>query len=749
VHAHEFGATVTEHPRTRALLGQGPERWSCALLCVWVAISASAAEAVETAASVGSVLPAGAAVVAPIAPAVADSGVAAGNGGDTQAAPLGLGDLTPETALFESLDDIRELTLEDILNAETTVAATTAQSLRVAAGVVTVLERADLVASGARDLIDVLHQVPGFSFGVDTEGVVGVAFRGNWGIEGKVLVLVDGHEMNETLYLTVPFGNELPIEHLERIEIIRGPGSVVYGGFAELAVINITTRRAETLAGPSLTLRGSILPDSNTFGRRSVGLSYGDTFRLAGDLRVAASAHLGDAVRSGAAQTDALGQSYSMAEGSRLRPTSLSFDVDWRGLTVGLRYQELRHLDRLGYGERLPFPVWGRFSGVYALASWTIKLPHGVTITPRLRWKRQMPWNITDTRPEVPESLPYDRSAQRWDLGLTATWEARPWFSLSTGGQYIHDRAWLNETGFAKRSDWGFFTVDGEPRSAIGFETHALFVEGTVRTVVDVTAGARYEHNGRYGASFVPRVALTRLVGGFNAKALLSQAFRAPGLENLSENSDLKPERATHFELEAGYLVAPWLHASMTGFAILIEKPIYYEYDPVTEVDTYVNGATAGTCGLEMQARLLRAGFSASFGYSLYTASCREQPSFVRVPGRPQALLGLANHKVTLAASWQPTAEVSVDPALTYLGSRWYAQPTATGVAQIREDPSVFLVDLFLTWRGRILRGGAVSLGIHNLLGQRFDFIQPYDGGMPPMRGLDREVTVRVSYDVP
>lgn len=669
------------------------------------------------------------------------------DGGSTGATDGG----SAESALFERLEGIEELTLEEILNSETSVTATTPQPLRVAPGVVTVLERAELVASGARDLIDVLHLVPGFAFGVDTEGVVGVAFRGNWAMEGKVLVLVDGHELNETLYLTAPFGHELAVEQIERVELIRGPGSAVYGGFAELAVVNVTTRSAETLRGPSLAARASLLPDSSSAGRTSLALAYGDVFQVAGDLRVAASLRLGDGVRSGALQTDALGQTFSMAEDSRLRPTSVALNLDWRELTVSLRYQELAYRDRLGYGETLPVAVWGRFTGLYALASYVLKLPHGVTITPRLRWKRQLPWNIPHGDPRIPESIPYDRTAQRWDASLTAKWEPTPWLSLSGGGQYTYDHAWLNDhASIAETADTlDAFFLDGKPRTWLSFGNLALFAEGTVRTVVDVTAGARFEHHSHYGNSFVPRVAVTKLLGAFHAKALVAQAFRAPGIENISERSDIEPERATHVELEAGYLVTPWLHASLTGFAVLLEKPIYYTYDVATEQDTYINGKSAGSCGVEVQARLKRPVVSAVLGYSWYTSRCREQPPIIQVPGVLGSVLGLANHKATLTGNLEIGSELTVDPSLLYFSRRWYLGPGDDGAVVARAAPQAVLADLFLTWRGKVLRGGAVSLGIHNLFGQRFDFIQPYDGGMPPMRGFDREVTLRLTYDVP
>ena len=94
-----------------------------------------------------------------------------------------------------------------------------------APAVVTIITREDITLSGARDLIDALRMVPGFDFGVDIWNVVGAGFRGLWGQEGKILLTVDGMGFNEYMYGNIPFGNHFPLELVEKIEIIRGPGS--------------------------------------------------------------------------------------------------------------------------------------------------------------------------------------------------------------------------------------------------------------------------------------------------------------------------------------------------------------------------------------------------------------------------------------------------------------------------------------------------------------------------------------------
>jgi outer membrane receptor for ferrienterochelin and colicin len=119
----------------------------------------------------------------------------------------------PAVAHADDIGDVHDITqvsLEDLLKTDVDVASKVPQTFRETPGVITVLTREEIMDSGARDLEDILLMVPGFSLGVDVEGITDVGVRGNWGHEGKVLLLVDGQEFNELLYSTLSLGNESP-----------------------------------------------------------------------------------------------------------------------------------------------------------------------------------------------------------------------------------------------------------------------------------------------------------------------------------------------------------------------------------------------------------------------------------------------------------------------------------------------------------------------------------------------------------
>jgi outer membrane receptor for ferrienterochelin and colicin len=119
------------------------------------------------------------------------------------ATPVPASSPAPSVAGAKPYDD---MSLEELLEVPIAVAGRNARPIREVPGVITLITRTQIEASGARDLMDVLRQVPGFEFALDLEGVVSMGFRGNWLEEGKALLLVDGEDFADLLYLSLPLG---------------------------------------------------------------------------------------------------------------------------------------------------------------------------------------------------------------------------------------------------------------------------------------------------------------------------------------------------------------------------------------------------------------------------------------------------------------------------------------------------------------------------------------------------------------
>ncbi|MFC1654583.1 TonB-dependent receptor plug domain-containing protein [Myxococcota bacterium] len=153
--------------------------------------------------------------------------------------------LLPAAALAvdEEISDFEELDLESLLDTVYS-AAKHQQEIGESPSGITVISREDIEASGANTMADLLRLVPGMDVVVSSAFFTSVTSRLNWNTENQYyLVLVDGREANVEL-LGRPFWELEPIslEDIERIEVIRGPGSALYGANAVAGVISITTR---------------------------------------------------------------------------------------------------------------------------------------------------------------------------------------------------------------------------------------------------------------------------------------------------------------------------------------------------------------------------------------------------------------------------------------------------------------------------------------------------------------------------
>ena len=121
---------------------------------------------------------------------------------------------------------------------------------------VTVITSDEIKKYGHRTLADVLQSVQGFHVSYDRN----YAFLGARGVSlgdfnSRILLLVDGHRVNNNLtdgaYIDTAF--ILDIDLIDRVEIIRGPGSVLYGNNAFFGVINVITRQGEQLNGAEVS----------------------------------------------------------------------------------------------------------------------------------------------------------------------------------------------------------------------------------------------------------------------------------------------------------------------------------------------------------------------------------------------------------------------------------------------------------------------------------------------------------------
>ena len=150
-----------------------------------------------------------------------------------------------------SADDFLDMALEDLLAVSVTTAGKREQRLSDVASAVHVITAVDIRRSGARSLPEALRLAPG----VDVAHIGGdrwaVSIRGfSDYLSSKLMVLVDGRSAYSPNFSGVLWNTlQFPLENIERIEVIRGPGGSIWGANAVNGVINIITRPAMDMQG--------------------------------------------------------------------------------------------------------------------------------------------------------------------------------------------------------------------------------------------------------------------------------------------------------------------------------------------------------------------------------------------------------------------------------------------------------------------------------------------------------------------
>lgn len=168
----------------------------------------------------------------------------------------------------EQIDDLSTLSLEELMNVEVTSVSKKPQLLTQSAAAVHVISSENIRRSGVSTLPDALRLVPGVQVARIDSNKWAVSIRGfNDRFANKLLVLIDGRSVYTPLFSGV-FWNvqDIMLEDIDRIEVIRGPGATLWGANAVNGVINIITKDAsETQGGMVTTTVGTEQTVKSTF----------------------------------------------------------------------------------------------------------------------------------------------------------------------------------------------------------------------------------------------------------------------------------------------------------------------------------------------------------------------------------------------------------------------------------------------------------------------------------------------------
>ncbi len=641
--------------------------------------------------------------------------------------------------------DLSGTTLEDLLNVKTTVATKKEVSVHSTPGIITVITDQEIHDMGARDLIDVLRLVPSVNFNYDVQGVVGMSVRGIWAYEGKYALIVDGVEMNEPAYGTTQFGNEFPVDQIKRIEIIRGPGSAIYGGFAELAVFNITTKSGGDLKGASSELTyGRMVGGSErknlsvTFGGKSNDWEY--SFGAYGGV-----ANRGEGTYTGYNPLIPASGSIDFKNADVLTPTYFNFGLKKGTLNFRVIDNDYKLTTATMYNySNSGFNFLNEFRMFAVVADYTYNVNSKLKITPQIKFSDFEPWRQTE-----PELISagygiFDLKTQRTKTSITASYEASKNANLLAGFEYLNDHDWAINYAGTNLLEGGKHSQDFNSRATY---TQLLY---NLPQNFNLAIGARYENPNFTRDSFLPRVGLTKESKKWHSKVLYSEAFRTPALQNIEVHAGILPEKTSTFEIEYGFETSQSSYLTANLYDTLIENPIIYSVSP-TGSDEYDNFSKVGTHGLELDYRLRKIWGQMQLSYSYYEVTSNGVPKFA-VAQTKSALAGEPQHKVSLNSSvvLLKKHNIKLNPSLVYMSHTYgYEYDSALGAMALKPEQEHILFNLFLSRDDILLKGLSGGVGIFNILNQNARYIQPYGGSggeHSPLPAPSREIVAKLDY---
>jgi len=595
-------------------------------------------------------------------------------------------------------------------------------------GIVSVIPSQQIKETGARDLSDVLMLVPGFALDTDVESMVGLTFRGLQGQEGKVLLILDGIEVNEPLYGSLPILNHIPADAIEEVEIIRGPGPAMYGGSAALAVIRVTTKGASQNGG-----YGVVTP-SYADGRWAENFTGGAGYTK-NDWRFSFNGAYSDTFLSNQKYTTSAGTNIDLTHRSDMTPWLLDFGGGWRNLDLRLIYDSYHYDDSVDYGEGVSPANATRFDSLLASAKYDLKANDWLKILPQFTYRHQIPWYVDGPLGN------YDITADRYQGDLNAVAELSDNSSLLVGGRFRRDEARASEVSYGAATGVSAATYySGHP--SVAYDDMAGFAQYDWDTRwVNLSIGGRYEYHDAVGGRFVPRLALTKGWKRFHLKALYSQASRIPGINVVQAATvpNLQAEQTSNYELEAGYKFDHGVSVVGNLFFMEVDKPIIYTAGAGNggADEGYFNGSKISSAGFETELRWDQTQFSSYLSYSYYRAVDNDD-EYLR--GDADHFLAAPAHKITLKETWHILKSLDWNINAFWLGDRMTYTYPGGGISDLDSE---FVLNTFINYRFRQFSFG---LGVANLLDVNRYAPQPYDGGSGPLRLKGREIFAKLEY---
>jgi iron complex outermembrane receptor protein len=580
----------------------------------------------------------------------------------------------------------------------------------------TVITQDDIQHIGARNLLDVLRLVPGIGITQSQIGVREIEVRGvKTLLSEKVQIMLNGHPLDHNLQNagSTLLYDDLPVDTIKRVEVVRGPGSALYGANAFLAVINIITQNAKDLNGLHTSAGWG------SFDTQQYRASWGKQFNNSAEAALHFNFTDTNGINSPIPADSSSVQGLNSAAPGKSQLTEGRYDLEWQ-----LGYQDFK-LD----GRYINKKTGAFFGTATVLSDDRTQQNYNDYF---LRLSRN--WKIAD-KFTVDTQIFHDffsidniwqlASSQFSRFGLQDT---------RTGGE-IQANYHLSDTqtvisGFSYAKEQQGNLIDEAGSDPEHLQPIPSTTEERIRKrwgvyVEDVwdplknlrlTLGARYDRYSDFGGTFNPRIGFNwEFIKDYSLKFSYGSAYRAPAFGELGlvnnpvvlGNPALKPEVIKTFE--SGIIAHPV--KGLTTQATYYHSAINQLISPVagqTAVFQYANNGSVIAEGVELE---MRYDFEGKLQGSYISANHVLQHS-VQLN---QQLADVPRQRTNLTANW------AFDNTWSSFAHVLIKGNTLRNLGDTRADvPGYALFDLGLLGKNMFGKKVDVSFNVYNLLDKRY-----------------------------
>jgi outer membrane receptor for ferrienterochelin and colicins len=653
------------------------------------------------------------------------------------------------------IEDVQDMDLWQLVKVR--IATKSEQALEQAPSIVSVISAREIRDMGARELVDVLQMVPGFEITRNTGGQFLIGVRGvkDPRFPCKILIMGDGQPVNSIFYgVGESYGYKYDLENIERIEIIRGPGSPLYGRNAFSAVINLISKTAKNDKASAKIEAGTFNTYSShiTFGSQCKKFNYhfsfynvksdgtNATFPTTSDLWTVnhenqvynADFNYKGFKISGSFVNEKIGK---WQNGGEVRRKSGFYSLEYNHkfsdvVSFRTRFyaQNADHIEDL---QIVKPDISTGFPGLFVLPS----------------FKEYLYALEAETNLHLSENSDLFLGIQGDIRGVNDV-EISSNFNLNDGTIYQgigHD----NQIKFEP----GWFKNNGHDYSNLAFYVQEVY---SIVKNVTVTLGARYDIESQIGGSFNPRLGVVwNFASDAFFKVMYGEAYRSPSPSQQYQtsgfamgNENLLPEKIRAFEASLSYRLGH-ISTQVNVFRNKMKNMIYaekYITTDVTHTPTNRNMGENVAKGIEVECKWSPMSRLYSFINYSYTVS-ENTDVFFDGSEKTYQHVDVSPHKLNAGINWMIGKYINFNTTMMYRSrmKKFFTYNSKTGqYSDVSKDPVGDYAIFNTTLRFMAANNFNASVSVYNLFNKKYYAQEPFIANVPEQG--NRQLIFRIGY---